>query len=292
MPLTQSRPYLHYETQGETGSPVLFIMGYGMRSVFWQPQVGELSQTHRCCVYDHPGIGRSETGSMLQTTRRLAQHATRLLDELGWAEAHVVGVSMGGMVAQELTLHRQERVRSLALIATHGGGALARVPTLKGFTQFLRASLASDPNTRVAALQSLLYPPEYRARRDREGKAPTLGEQLGPRPPNRVLLAQSYAVLQHQPRARLLEIQVPTMIVRPGRDILIRPSNSDQIHRWIPHAELVSFPGAGHGVTVQEASRLNEALRRHFASADPGHAGTTSTTDRKSLDAQAAISCA
>ena len=266
MPLTTSKPRLDYRLAGSAGSPVLFIMGYGVRSAFWKPQVETLSARHRCCTYDHPGVGNSEPGRWLMTTRTLAGHAIRVLDEVDWGTAHIVGVSMGGMVAQELGLMAPERMRSLTLIATHGGALLSRFPTADGFRLFVRATMARKAGARRSALQELLYTREFLDR-----LPPTVMSErlaLAGRPSPRALVGHFTAVTRHRTERRLSRLRVPTLIIRPGRDILVRPSNSDRLHERIQSASLLSFPEAGHGVTFQEAEGVNGALMNHFASAD------------------------
>ena len=218
---TRTPPSLAYQTFGENGPPVLFVMGFGMPGAVWGPQVDELQNDHRCVHYDHLGVGESDRGPFLRTIPAMADDAVRILDDLSWDRAHVVGVSMGGMIAQELALRSADRCQSLTLIATHGGAPVASLPTLRGMRFFVQG-LFGGPKNRMRSLPRLLYPDEFL-----ESIGPTairshLDVRLGHPPALRTVLGQLYAVWRHSTESRLSEIQTPTLLVRPGKDILIR----------------------------------------------------------------------
>ena len=109
---------LYYETTGETGTPVLLIMGFAVPMTMWGAQVPALAERHRVIAFDNRGAGKTTARPGLYTMRGFADDAVRLLDHLGVERAHVTGVSMGGMIAQELALGHRDRVLSLSLVAT------------------------------------------------------------------------------------------------------------------------------------------------------------------------------
>jgi pimeloyl-ACP methyl ester carboxylesterase len=117
-------------------------------------------------------------------------------------------------------------------------------------------------------LKRLLYPDAFLRRVDVAALDRRITEMAGKRASASTVAGHFGAVLRHRTRARLHRIQVPTMIVRPGLDILIDPRNSDTLAREIPHARLVRFDDAGHGVTFQCAAEVNREIARHVASAD------------------------
>jgi pimeloyl-ACP methyl ester carboxylesterase len=174
---------------------------------------------------------------------------------------------MGGMIAQELALLAPERVRSLALIATHAGGVLAALPSAEGIRRFVEANVGG-PAQRVEALKRLLYPPEYLAATDLDQLNRRLTETYGRRPPPETLRGHLYAVTLHRTEARLGRVRTPTLVVKPARDILVDPRNSDVLATAIPGARLVRFDDAGHGVMFQRAAALNGELVRHIAAAE------------------------
>jgi pimeloyl-ACP methyl ester carboxylesterase len=240
-------------------------MGFGMRGQVWKPQIEGLSARHRVAWFDARGIGQSESSDGRFGMDDMVRDAVRVLDSLGWAErTHLVGVSMGGMVAQHLALARPDRFSSLALIATTpGGGLRAKLPTYQGLYLFARANLASQA-VRKKVLLSLLYTPEFVVRADPGKLEARMEEQMGVRAPRSTLRSQLRAVLSHDVTARLPEIRLPTLVIRPDRDILVRPESSDRLAAGIPNARLLALPDAGHGALFQCAEDVNRALEQHF----------------------------
>ena len=266
--LTRTAPRLSYQLFGEQGDPVLFVMGFGMPGAVWGPQVDELQQAYRCCHYDHLGVGESDRGPFLRTIPAMADDAVRILDDLGWDRAHVVGVSMGGMIAQELALRSADRCQSLTLVATHGGAPVASLPTLRGMRLFVQG-LFGGRSARLRSLPQLLYPAEFLESIGSDVMRSHLDVRLGHPPALRTVLGQLYAVWRHSTESRLSQIDTPTLLVRPGKDILIRPTQTDRLAQRMPGAEVLRFGDAGHGVTFQKATELNAALREHFARHGP-----------------------
>ncbi|MBW2626401.1 MAG: alpha/beta hydrolase [Deltaproteobacteria bacterium] len=261
---TETGPRLSYQVFGSQGAPVLFVMGFGMPGAVWGPQVDELQNDHRCCHYDHLGVGESDRGPFLRTIPAMADDAVRILDDLSWDRAHVVGVSMGGMIAQELALRSADRCESLTLVATHGGAPVAALPTLRGLRFFVQG-LFGGPKNRMRSLPRLLYTDEFLESIGPKALRSHLDVRLGHPPALRTVLGQLYAVWRHSTESRLSQIQLPTLLVRPGKDILIRPTQTDRLAERIPNTRVLRFDDAGHGVTFQKAAELNAALRAHFA---------------------------
>jgi pimeloyl-ACP methyl ester carboxylesterase len=197
----------------------------------------------------------------------MADDAVRILDDLSWDRAHVVGVSMGGMIAQELALRSADRCGTLTLVATHGGAPVASFPTLKGMKLFLQG-LFGGRKVRMKSLPRLLYPDEFVESIGPSALRSHLETRLAHPPALRTVLGQLHAVWRHSTESRLWQIETPTLLVRPGKDILIRPTQTDRLAQRIPNAQVLRFDDAGHGVTFQKAAELNAALRDHFVRSD------------------------
>jgi pimeloyl-ACP methyl ester carboxylesterase len=271
--VTPDAPRIAWELHGRSGPPVVLLMGMGMRGRVWRPQVERLAGDHRLITFDNRGVGDSEDAPGAWSMKDMAGDVLRVMDAAGWERAHVAGVSMGGMVAQELALAAPERLRSLALIATHAGGPSAKLPPWRGLRGFLQVNLL-PPEERLHALAYLLYPPEYLRQADREAMVERMREQLGARPPGAVRLKQLLAVMRHDTRVRLGRLRVPTLVIRSGEDALVSPREQSRLAARIAHAEVVSFERAGHGLIFQCADSLAARLRAWFARHE-GHISVT-----------------
>jgi len=238
------------------GEPVLLIMGFGGDHTAWGFQVGAFAARHRVIAFDNRGAGQTEAPDRPYTTRLMAADTLALMDALGIERAHVVGVSMGGMIAQELALAHPERVRSL-----HLGCTLARpdayMLALNTAWRDMRIGLGRDQTLRTLALW-LFAPTTYAER-------PDLVEMLlqnalaNPYPQSVVgFLRQGEAIDTHDAIDRLEAIRCPTLVSVGEEDILVPPRFSRDIAKRIPGAELRLVPGAGHCYFLERPEVFNE----------------------------------
>lgn len=258
---------VHYDTAGSEGSPVLLVMGFGVPGRMWMNQIEALSKRHRVAWFDNAGAG--QTRARLRVSMRdLGRHALAVADELSWPHVHVVGVSMGGMIAQEIALSWTSRVRSLSLIATHAGGFRNFFPPPASLLLFLRAFLGPR-SARARMLERLVFPDEYLRSIDVRPLRAAMREEVVGAAPARDRLRQMAAILGHRASDRLHALAgTPTLVVKASRDRLIRPREHHRLHELIPNSRLVEFTDAGHAILHQCAAGLNDALLDHFRAAD------------------------
>ncbi len=259
-----STTQLKWWVQGSGPEPVLLIMGYGMRGSAWSPQIEGLKGRHPVVYYDARGIGDSEPVQGALSILDMVQDALGVLDAAGFERAHIVGVSMGGMVAQELALLVPQRCRSLSLIATHSGGDRVWVPKLSTVKDLALAQVLPG-KLRYGRLARLLYPPHYRSGPEQAGLTDRLRDSFADPAPAKTMRAQLAAVRGHDTHDRLSGIRVSTLVMCAGLDRMIAPHLSDRMMQVLPNARLVRYEDAGHGLIFQHRTIVNQALLEHFA---------------------------
>lgn len=251
---------LDYERSGE-GPPLLAIMGMGGTALHWgEPFLEPLRERFEVIVYDHRGVGASTPLEGPITIRELAEDAAGLLRALAIERAHVLGISMGGMVAQELVLAEPQLVDTLALGCTYCGGpgssygspsreALYEAMSSGDRERALRA--AFEMNLSPSALADPAMWERFLAISDRRTVA------LG------VITAQLMAAMRHDTSARLPGVSTPTLVLHGTLDRMIPVDNGRLIASLIPNAQLEVFEGVGHLYFWERPERSAELLSTH-----------------------------
>jgi 3-oxoadipate enol-lactonase len=222
---------------------VLLIMGLGMNATGWWRTVPVLAGAGlRVLSFDNRGVGRSDRAAGPYTVAELADDAASVLDSVGVDAAHVYGISLGGMIAQEVALRHPERVRALVLGATTAGGADS-VPAAPEVLAFVRLRAEMTAEHAVWASVPINYAPRTRL----EGGdriARDIEQRLRFPVEPEFYSAQLAAANGHD--ARVAEIRAPTLVVHGEEDVLIPPANGERLAAAIPGAELSLWPGAAH----------------------------------------------
>jgi 3-oxoadipate enol-lactonase len=223
-----------------------------------------LAMSFDVVAYDHRGVGRSVPVDGPFTVADLADDAAGLLDELGWPRAHVVGVSMGGLVAQELALRHQDRVASLLLGCSYGGTAAeaASVPAALASAVVRGDPLATTRNVfRAGVKDAASLPPEaWDEYRDAVRTSP-----VGPR----TTALQISAIAAHSTADRLRRVTVPTHVVHGDADRLVPSEAGERLAGVIPGA-VHTVLSAGHFFWLEQPERTAELVRRACPTADEG----------------------
>jgi pimeloyl-ACP methyl ester carboxylesterase len=258
---------LHYELSGH-GPPVLFIQGVGVCGEGWRPQVSGLQGHFQTLMFDNRGIGRSLPCHGGITIEAMAEDARALLDVAGWKSAHVVGHSMGGVIAQQLALDCPKRVRSLSLLCTFARGKDAARLTPWVLWMTLRTRIGSRRMRRRAFLEMLMPREELRTVNREElaaHVASLIGRDLADQPP--ILLKQLRAMSRHDCLPRLSELApIPTLVVSAQHDRIALPRYGRRLVEAISGARYEEIPAASHGVIMQKAGPINSLLERFFNS--------------------------
>jgi len=257
---------IHYEELGEKGaSPLLLIMGLALSGRGWGQLARVLSQRFRVIVFDNRGTGRSGPARLGLRMRDLADDAAAVLDAAGVESADVFGISMGGMIAQELALRHPGRVRRLALGATFASYWRSHKASPRVVLAGVAASVtrASTATARIARL--LLSEEFYAADPSRARSFLLEGELAG----FRCAFVQMGAVIRHAAQRKLSAIHVPTLVLTGDADRLVPHRNSERLAASIPGAKLVVLPGAGHAFPFEREEETADALIRHFQPGSP-----------------------
>ncbi len=266
---------MYYEVHGPTSlpegqaEPLLLIMGLGANATSWEMQIPDFSREYRVIAFDNRGAGRSDKPQSPYTMPQMADDAVGLLDHLAIGSAHVFGMSMGGMIAQDLALRYPQRVRALVLGGTMAGGPNAVLAGPQLIQQW--ASTATLPlEQAIENGLHFLYSDEFIAR-NRDRLMQRALEMAHLQPPMQALQRQFMAVVQFNTYERLGEIKAPTLIIAGTDDKIVPAENSRILAEKIPGAELVELEGAGHGFLAEKAAETNSTvlafLRRHGAGA-------------------------
>ncbi len=267
----QSGVALHYELSGaEAGHRVLFIQGVGAAGEAWRPQVRDLEGEVRSLICDNRGVGRSQPCTGLISIEAMADDARALMDAAGWDSAHVVGHSMGGVIAQQLAFDCPTRVRSLSLLCTFARGKDAARPTPWVLWMTLRTRLGTRRMRRHAFLEMLVPKPELAGMdgdRVAAEVAALVGRDLADSPS--ILMRQLRALARHDGFARLGGLAgIPTLVISAEHDRIARREYGRELAKAIPGAVFEEIHGASHGVTIFHHAAISARLRRFFEAAE------------------------
>jgi pimeloyl-ACP methyl ester carboxylesterase len=255
---------LNYLRTGD-GAPMLLISGMSATHVTWgRPFISALEQSFDCIVYDHRGIGLSGRAQLPFTTPDLAADALGLLDALEIERAHVVGASMGGMVAQHLALAHPERIDTLTLGATYCGGPEGTLMSAEDL-KLLGEAMASGDRERVyRAMWEINLSPDFRADDSRYEAFKEMATALPA--PREVIIEQMRACAAHDTSARLAEIKAPTLVIHGVEDRLLRVNNGREIAALMS-IRLELLEGVGHMFWWEQPQRSAELIREHALAA-------------------------
>jgi len=251
-----------YWEEGGRGDPLLMIMGLSFTLAMWGELRSVLSKHFRTILLDNRGVGKSDVPLRPFSMRSMARDALCVLDAAGAGIAHVLGLSMGGMIAQELAITSPHRVARLVLGCTQCGGLASALPEMRS----LRV-LVSPFRTRAARLKAivpLIYDvgtPEDRIERDLE----TIRANV---PSIRGYLNQLSAIARWHSYARLSCISSPTLVIHGETDRLVVPANARILAARIPNSRLVMIPHASHIFPTDQPEITCRALLE-FLSAAP-----------------------
>lgn len=256
---------ISYSVAGH-GAAVVCIQGVGVIGNGWRPQVEGLAGHFQVITFDNRGLGRSTSGPGTPTIDAMASDVIAIMDAEGVAAAHVVGHSMGGLIALNLSLAHPKRVKSLALLCTFANGADPTRVSWRMATLGIRTRVGTRAMRRNGMLRMIL-PPEYLAQVDSARLArefqELFGRDLADQPP--IVSAQLRAMGKYSAADRLGELaDVPTLVASGGQDPIAPPRLGRAIAEGIPGAQFVEFAHASHALPIQCPDEVNALLLAHL----------------------------
>jgi len=255
---------MNYEVTGE-GHPLVMIMGLGGNLDWWDPRMIQgLSKNFKTIVFDNRGAGRTDVSDKEYTISLFADDTAGLMDALRIPSAHVLGISMGGMIAQELALNHPEKVERLVLCSTSCGGERSVLPSEETFSTLMRGGTVQSAEEGARLTLSICLTKEF------IDKSPDYVESMTRRILEAPISPEAFqrqlgAIMSFSTFERLPGIKAPTLVLCGRRDVLIPPENGSILARAIPGAELVFFEGSAHALAenTEEATKaISEFLPR------------------------------
>ncbi|TFK35025.1 alpha/beta-hydrolase [Crucibulum laeve] len=294
-PVTKLRPQgpealeshsLYFEQHGNgTKYKVVFIMGLNSSSFAWAPQVRHFGRSEECTalLFDNRGVGNSGYPRGPYTTAGMAEDAICLLDYVGWTEKrdiHVVGISLGGMIAQELATRIPDRIASLTLaVTTPGGHIYQNFPPWKGLISLAKLMITPDPEKKVPVVMPMLFPEEWlklkdehdpQGRKNMDVQVEAFLRRVTITKPQQFMghISQMAAALMHHvtpDRLRAISASIPKVIIVTGDDDnLVGPWHSLELKSAMPEAEFIQWEQTGHGIHAQRPKEFNALLEKTF----------------------------
>jgi pimeloyl-ACP methyl ester carboxylesterase len=252
---------LYWERSG-AGEPLLLIQGMSGTHLTWgEPFLSRLRADFDCVVFDNRGIGNSDEVEGAFTIADLAGDAVAVMDAAGFEAAHVLGISMGGMAAQELALAHPERVRSLTLGCTYPGGPGSSLIAPEDAGPLLEAMGSANLDRVLRAMYAVNLSAGFRAEESHFADFTAMAKALPAR--QRTVQLQLGAIGGHDTQARLAEIAAPTLVVHGTEDKMIPVANGELIASLIPGARLEILEGVGHMFWWEQPERSAELIRSH-----------------------------
>lgn len=253
---------LYYEIQGR-GPDLLFLSGLNGGTWSWYAQIPFFQDHYRTITLDNRGAGRSDLPPGPYRMADFAADALCLLNHLRVERAFVAGISLGGMIAQELALLAPDRLTVLVLAATHCG-VPERIPPAPGVLQGISQNQGLTQTQIVEKDLPFMFSARFLESRPEALEAYLQAQLSAPFQPEFAFQAQLAAIQSFSRCRDLRELHLPTLVITGTEDVIVPPANGGLLLNLLPHASLKEFPGAGHAVHVEGADAFNALVHEFF----------------------------
>ena len=252
---------MYYEVHGK-GEPLLLIAGVGLDLTTWRFQIPEFSKKYQVVAFDNRGAGRTDAPDEPYSIRMMADDAAGLMDALGISEAHILGLSMGGFIAQKLAIEYPGRAKSLILAATTAAPAAYHMLSGHHIVMAWAAAMTEGINPKTLARIQLPYLVTNQLFEKPEMVTIWLDAMASNPygPPAYAYGRQLAACADHDTRGQLKQITAPTLVLVAKEDILFPVQLSEELAALIPKAKLVVLEGGAHAFWVEIRDKFNRAV--------------------------------
>jgi len=257
---------LSYE-RGGSGPPLLMIMGLGGTYAHWDERfLEDLKRDYDVIIYDHRSVGESTRVSEPFTIAQLAEDASALLAALAIGGAHVLGFSMGGMVAQELALAHPEQIDRLVLASTYCGGAESKRTRSDALKRLAEAGASGDRDLATQVAWEINVSPRFAENEPAHERFFEIASRR--RVAFVVLRAQVNAIMAHDTSERLPSLALPTLVIHGTADEMVPVANGELIASLIPDSRLELLDGAGHLFFWEAPESAAQLVRSHIGGSE------------------------
>jgi len=249
---------VYYEIFGSGPATLLLIEGIGYSRWMWDGQIEELPQQLKLVVFDNRGVGKSSSPPGPYSMNDFAEDIQSIVREAGLQNLYVLGVSMGGMIAQEYYFAHRENVKGLILSNTNygKGSVLPSAQVLKTLSEGASAGFTFEGiSERMRGAFSERFTTEDKDKFDQ-----LVRRRLAIGDDAKGYMGQLYAVAAFDSYKRLGEIGVPTLVITGDKDIVVPPENAFELHKMIPSSRLVVFKDAGHALCIERSRDFNRRV--------------------------------
>jgi 3-oxoadipate enol-lactonase len=250
---------LYYEVHGPEGAkPLLLIAGLGHSSKLWFRQVPEFSKHFETIIFDNRGVGQSDKPDEPYSVAGMAADVIGLLDHLGIEQAHVLGASMGGYVAQEIAIEHPERVKRLVLLCTHYGGPEYLELTGDLWKEILDVAGLSPEEIYRRGIKYSTTPEFFKNNEEMVKKLVRM--RLEDPQPAYAFQRQFAAAAAFYSKDRLQRIQAPTLVLAGREDQIVPLELAERLTEAIPNAQLKVIDHAAHLLFIERPEEVNRAI--------------------------------
>ena len=245
---------IYYEEKGQ-GEPLILIMGFGAPGSLWELHVNEYSKNFRCIMVDNRGVGNSDQPEGPYNSKMMADDIAGLMDELNIKSARIAGISMGGTIAQSLTINHPNKVKSMVLISTWGKFDKYAISV---YENLIKLRKVCDPADFMELIQLWIFATDYFEKNIDSLKEGQIDARNNSNPQSQNgFEGQLNACITHDSIEQLSQIKKPTFIVVGEADIFTPLAFSLTLHKKIVNSKILKIPKTGHACHWENLKLFN-----------------------------------